>query len=304
MFGTTLKRAMLGAGAGVGIGMAWKQQEVSAFWGKQTSPVSNLAAIRKQVEDLLDDRPQYGPEFVRLAWHSSGTYNRKAGNGGNRGTMDMEPESKDGANAGLGVPRSALEQVVKAHPEMTKADLWVLASLISIDAMGGPKIPFYYGREAGKVCPPTGRLPDAAQGQDHIRAVFTEGYGFNDEEIVALIGAHAIGGCNKDRSGFEGPWTHDPYGFTNSFYTELLNKHWEINPATAGTPNQQYQDRETKSLMMLPADMALVKDPVFLSWVKKYAADEELFFKNFTAAYVKLVNLGYDQSKLQVTSDY
>ena len=36
-------------------------------------------------------------------------------------------------------------------------------------------------------CPPQGRLPDAAQGPKHIRDVFYR-MGFNDREIVALIG--------------------------------------------------------------------------------------------------------------------
>lgn len=30
--------------------------------------------------------------------------------------------------------------------------------------------------------------------------------GFNDNEIVALSGAHALGRCHVDRSGFDGPW--------------------------------------------------------------------------------------------------
>ena len=29
--------------------------------------------------------------------------------------------------------------------------------------------------------------------------------GFNDQDIVALSGAHALGRCHRDRSGFEGP---------------------------------------------------------------------------------------------------
>lgn len=31
--------------------------------------------------------------------------------------------------------------------------------------------------------------------------------GFNDREIVALLGAHALGRCHEDRSGYWGPWT-------------------------------------------------------------------------------------------------
>jgi cytochrome c peroxidase len=34
--------------------------------------------------------------------------------------------------------------------------------------------------------------------------------GFNDQEIVALSGAHCIGRCHTDRSGFHGPWTKAP----------------------------------------------------------------------------------------------
>ena len=52
--------------------------------------------------------------------------------------------------------------------------------------MGGPSIPWRPGRSDevdGKKSPPDGRLPDAAQGQDHIRDIFYR-MGFNDQEIV------------------------------------------------------------------------------------------------------------------------
>ncbi len=44
--------------------------------------------------------------------------------------------------------------------------------------------------------------------------------------------------------------------------------------------------------MMLPADMALVHDKKFKVWVDKYAADNDLFFKDFSAVVVKLFELG------------
>ena len=31
-----------------------------------------------------------------------------------------------------------------------------------------------------------------------------------DKEIVALSGAHTLGSCHRTRSGFDGPWTHNP----------------------------------------------------------------------------------------------
>ena len=47
---------------------------------------------------------------------------------------------------------------------------------------------------------------------------------FNDQEMVALIGAHAVGRCHSDRSGFEGPWTFSPITFTNDFYKLLFDE--------------------------------------------------------------------------------
>ena len=44
--------------------------------------------------------------------------------------------------------------------------------------------------------------------------------------------------------------------------------------------------------MMLPSDMALLSDPEFKKWVEAYAKDEQLFFKDFAAAFAKLLALG------------
>lgn len=43
---------------------------------------------------------------------------------------------------------------------------------------------------------------------------------------------------------------------------------------------------------MLPTDMALNSDPHFSPWVKKYANDKELFFRDFAAVFAKLLELG------------
>eukprot|EP01060_Flectonema_neradi_P007197 TRINITY_DN149_c5_g1_i1.p1 TRINITY_DN149_c5_g1~~TRINITY_DN149_c5_g1_i1.p1 ORF type:complete len:330 (+),score=88.73 TRINITY_DN149_c5_g1_i1:59-991(+) len=289
----------------MGVGMGMGQTEASAFfWDSKPKLDIDLKKIRTDLEDVIADELA-GPEFVRLAWHASGTYNKKTGDGGNHGTMDKAPERDDGANAGLGRARGLLAKIHAKYPGITKADLWVLASLVAIDEMGGPKIPFYYGRTDAAKCPPTGRLPDASKAHDHIRDVFTGQYGFNDQEIVALIGAHALGRCNKDRSGYDGPWTNDPYGFSNSFFVELLDRTWQIKPSSKGTPNEQYEDAESKKLMMLPADMALTKDAEFMKWVKAYYADNDKFCEDFSKAYVKLMNLGYDTKALGgPTTDY
>ncbi|KAL8854249.1 MAG: hypothetical protein Q9221_000963, partial [Calogaya cf. arnoldii] len=55
---------------------------------------------------------------------------------------------------------------------------------------------------------------------------------------------------------------------------------------------KQYQDMGSKSLMMLPTDMALIKDKEFKKHVERYAKDDKTFFNEFRDVLVKLLELG------------
>lgn len=113
-------------------------------------------------------------------------------------------------------------------PWISYSDLWILSGVVAVQEMLGPNIPYRPGRTDKDVaaCTPDGRLPDAAQAQDHLRKIFYR-MGFNDQEIVALTGAHALGRCHANRSGYDGPWTFSPTVLTNDFYNLLLNEKWQ-----------------------------------------------------------------------------
>ncbi|KAF8113979.1 hypothetical protein N665_0043s0051 [Sinapis alba] len=96
----------------------------------------------------------------------------------------------------------------------------------------------------------------------------------SDMDIVALSGAHTLGRCHKDRSGFEGAWTSNPPIFDNSYFKELLSG-------------------EKESLLQLVSDKALLDDLVFRLLVVKYVADEEAFFADYAEAHLKLFELGF-----------
>ena len=138
-----------------------------------------------------------------LSRHSSGTYDSETDTGGSNGAgMRYEAEGGDPANAGLQHARVFLEPVKAKHSWITYADLWTLAGVVAIKEMGGPDIEWKGGRtdyvDDSKL-PPRGRLPDGAQGAEHLRFVFYR-MGFTDQEIVALSGAHNLGRCHSDRS--------------------------------------------------------------------------------------------------------
>ena len=106
---------------------------------------------------------------------------------------------------------------------------------------------------------------------------------------MALSGAHALGRCHTDRSGFDGPWTFSPTTLTNDYYKLLLDEAWSFRKWDGP---RQFQDVASKSLMMLPTDMALIKDKSFRGWVEKYAKDNEAFFKDFSRVIMRLFELG------------
>ncbi|KAH7339821.1 heme peroxidase [Rhizoctonia solani] len=249
---------------------------------------------------MSDTDGSYGPVLVRLAWHSSGTYDKDTKTGGsNYATMRFEPEALHGANNGLNIARAKMEEVKKEFPWISYGDLWTLGGVCALQEMDGPKIPWRPGRIDGfaKDVTPDGRLPDATQGSDHLRNIFYR-MGFNDQEIVALSGAHALGRCHRDRSGFDGPWTFSPTTLTNEYYKLLLNEKWQWRKWDGP---KQLEDKTTKSLMMLPTDMALVQDKKFKPWVQKYADDQDLFFKDFTEVIVRLFELGVPSSQFGET---
>jgi len=277
---------------------------------------SKLEQVAQAVRELLH-QPDYddgsaGPVLVRLAWHSAGTYCAATNTGGSNGAgMRYEKEGGDPANAGLQHARAFLEPIKKKFPWITYADLWTLAAVVAIKDMGGPQVRWKAGRtdftDDTKI-PPRGRLPDGAQGADHIRHIFYR-MGFTDQEIVALSGAHNLGRCHSDRSGFEGKWVNNPTRFSNTYFKLLLVNDWKKKRLENGLEQYVYVEddipddddeeaaEEPEELMMLPTDIALIHDPSFRPWVELYAEHKDIFFDHFAKVFAKLLELGIRRDK-------
>jgi cytochrome c peroxidase len=285
--------ALVAGAAGYGVYLLNKEPKPKGpFVPKYEDYQKVYDAVAKKLQDEDDyDDGSYGPVLVRLAWHASGTYDAETGTGGSNGaTMRFAPEGDHGANAGLKAARDFLEPIKAQFPWISYSDLWILSGVCAIQEMQGPKIPFRPGRTDRDMsfCTPDGRLPDASKDRKHIRAIFGR-MGFDDREMVALSGAHALGRCHTDRSGYDGPWTFSPTTLTNDYYKLLLEEKWQWKKWNGP---KQYEDVKTKSLMMLPTDMEIIKDKTFRKHAERYAKDNEVFFKEFSDAVLKLFELG------------
>jgi cytochrome c peroxidase len=274
------------------------------------APATDFKALRADIvaaieaeDSKREDGSSIQGTLVRLAWHACGTYDCQSKTGGSDGaTMRFAPESEWGANAGLQGARDFLEPLKKKYPGITYADLWTLAGVVAIENMGGPEIAWRCGRSdsAKPTTVPDGRLPNADMGSKdatakHIREIFHR-MGFTDREIVALLGAHSVGRCHTDASGYWGPWTYAESTFSNEFFRLLFAEKWREKKTHNGKPwkgPKQYESADGK-IMMLPADLVMMQDAEFSKAAKEYAANEELFFKEFAAAFGKLMELGVD----------
>jgi hypothetical protein len=84
--------------------------------------------VRAEVDKaILTPKGNYSPIMVRLAWHSSGTYDKddkSSRHGGSDGaTMRFDPESSDPANAGLTIPQEVLKPIKDRFPTLSYGKL-------------------------------------------------------------------------------------------------------------------------------------------------------------------------------------
>mmetsp|Transcript_21358 Transcript_21358/g.52638 ORF Transcript_21358/g.52638 Transcript_21358/m.52638 type:complete len:320 (+) Transcript_21358:2-961(+) len=286
--------------------------------------IAQLKTAKEECWKLCDEK-NCNPVLVRLAWHDSGTHDCSIKEwpkcGGAIGSIRFEPEIKHGANNGLSTAVKMLEPIKAKFPLVGYADLYQMASAVAIEQAGGPAIDMKYGRVDAKGpedCSPEGNLPDAEAAENgkyggtggtkptedttpggHLRKVFFR-MGLNDQDIVALSGAHTLGRAWKDRSGLGAEKTKFTDGSAvaradgkpgigkpgGSSWTEKWlkfdNSYYNIVP----------DENADKELLKLSTDKILFADEKFKPFAEKYKTDEKAFFADYAVSHKKLSELG------------
>ena len=249
--------------------------------------------------------------------------------GGCDGCLNLDDED----NAGLEDIVTSLEAVYADNnfsELLSRADFWAYTGILAVErsvktnnrncvsddcSVTTPVFNFQYGRVDCDTAPSTDANvghPGSNLDYDGLIAYFEDNFGFNENETVALMGAHTLGGASRANSGHAGSWvTGERAWFNKNYYSIMIDaaNAWTQTDISSRNEDAIYQWNSDAGFM-LNADMAIYKDIQVDSTgmsactyddctasptadlVDTYAGSNDVWMDDFVAVFTKMINHG------------
>lgn len=193
---------------------------------------------------------------------------------------------------------------------LTYADLIVLAGNVAVEAAGGNPMPFCGGRSDATNGNGSNYLTPLNISSVIINAtLYNAGYNFTGYYLdvvdgISLMGlgareAVALQGnlrspLQQQRLGYTGSWTTDSSltaQLSNSYFMALATYNWMESISDSGMAEMSAIEPSTGEMVyMMPKDMVMVYDPIYLAITQEYAGDSAAFEAAFADGWTQIMN--------------
>jgi len=209
---------------------------------------------------------------------------------------------------------------------ISRADFWALAGIAAVEkgienanedcdsddcVVPDAGLSFQWGREDCSTSPYTTDdvgLPSSLLDHDGVMDFFASEFGFDENQTVALLGAHTLGKMTAENSGHSGPWTvGETTDFNNQYFKDLVDpsiswKHRAVStkvqwnaPGTAFMLNVDvalYIDIQTDAEGESSCDFTTCEAASTATAVEAFAASNEVWVPAFAEVFTKMLAHG------------